>query len=1383
MVRKGVRAAIVIAAFVTCTSLAAQGVHTGDLQNYCPGMDITASTHPSDKYGPPKAVDGSLSTHWASDKDARPPQWIEVTFQQPRRIDTLALLPVKHTNLYANASDIRVSFSSGDPISATLEDKSSAHVIRFPARETESLRITILSSYGEKYYLGFAEVMAFFDPDRTVEPIISPVEKWRKPDLTAHGRDEHPCLYKTRADVRRALENIEKHQWAAEYVENMREQADEWLQRSDEWLLAQIPEPGAAFAEGFSGCPICGASWGRRTNANCSFDNPGHVRCANGHVLPDEDHPDDGTGWEGPNGQMYYFVGSYNSWVIEKLQFEALRPLCLTYLLTGDERYGHKAAVIMDGIAAIYPGCDKGPWDWPSGPTGRLARPKYQTARVLIHYADWYDEIFHCPALDEPSVVEGMTRRENVEENLLKDGGWYCYEHTLSASLNNGHADYLRGALAVGCVLGIHTYVRWAHEGLYGIQTMVANNIDRDGRYFETSLGYALHTRDLYLTFSEPLLNYRSEAYPEGINLYDDPKFASFYFLPGALFDCAGHTPSYGDRGPDTGTAYPSHPILSKLDYMFAEQLYARTSGELREQFGAALAYLGGERGEDIRAALGDPRWLMFHAEPFPEPEANEADVIRQRLSSSDFFGQKGIAILRAGEGEEAEAALLRYGPSLNHGQHDELNLNYYALGKEVTYDLGYGLASTHTNCGWTRQTASHNLVVVDETSQHVENSGTGGSLHIFAEMPGIRVMEADAPAAYAGQDVQQYRRLIAMVGDGTDRYLVDVFRVSGGSQHDYMLHTVSDALDIEGVELGEVEEGSLAGPDISWGKQLGLRGYIEQFPNRHWWNPPPGNGYGFLVDVRRGQNQPTDPWSATWEIDPSRDANLRLLNLPEEGTDVITATGPGLYAQHPEAAYVCARRTGEGLHSEFASVLEPYSADNLGHTIRARQMMQRARISSGTMKPVVGDTVLLYKADKAGDRMTFPMTVPEEDNYTLTVGHYKSYAYGTARLLVDGEPVGKPFEGNAAMVEPAEPKELGEVHLAAGEHEITLELTAPDDEGNYWMGLSFVALKPSRSSDTAQPARPRIDAAQRLSVDRPGGVGLQIRGRDAVTDYVFSAPDVIRRTYENRFTVAAPFARLRTDSDGNPLRVNLIGGALNSDRLRMSLEQPSWQGRVIEVNEAEREVVVDTVLPDDGRLIGSAVYFNNPDYSRNTAYHIESISTTDSHSRIRVREASFILGKARTYSRPPDEHTLTSYVPHEYAKPRGGTGPAEVDFFRGKRIRSADGAVEAAVLDVNHGNPTEIVVDSSDGFEANQELLYSDIQPGDRMVIYSLGSLTRLGDGRYRLESNSAVRLVLKTEAAIEYRLGDGEWQSATGNLMPASTPTGGPIEVRLAQ
>jgi hypothetical protein len=732
-------------------------------------------------------------------------------------------------------------------------------------------------------------------------------------------KPRHPGVYLTPADIERAKTNITRFAWAKAVFDRIIQEADAWAAKDDAWLLAQVPPKGACFAYGFTGCPVCGASWGIWDKARASFENPGHVTCDNGHVLPDADHPDQGQGYTGPDGRIHYFVGSYNAWVIEKLTLAAAENLAYAYSLTGNDKYAAKAALILDAVAAIYPSCDKGSWDYPSDPpSGRLDRPWYQVSRVLVHLVDQYDQIYHSPALDAPSVEPGLTRRRNIEDNMLKNGAAYCYEHSLEGPLHNGAADYIRGALAAGLCLGIPEYIRWAVDGPFGIHSLLENNVGRDGQYYETSALYADHARNLYVTFAEPLLNCRQDPYPAGLDLYQIPRFRALMSLLNISLMCAGHRPSFGDTAPDISRIDDPARPFEKSDFMALERLFARSKTEEERKTPAFLLdHLAAGQADRMRAEAQDPVWLLFHAGAVPPSQTPLPAEQRRRLEGSHFLGQKGIAILRP-DGRSEQAVLLRFGPSLNHGHLDDLNFNYFARGFELTYDLGYDLGSTHTQVGWSRQTASHNLVVVDESSQQ---GMTGGSLHLFTAFPGLKVMEASSENSYKDAGIRLYRRTMALV-DAGNPYLLDIFRVSGGRRHDYVSHFLGSLTDVKGVGLGQEEKGSLAGTDIAWGLRQLNDGDMEGYPNRPYWNPPPGNGYGFLVRPKRGRTE--GGWSAEWTVDNG--ARIRLLMAGQPETEVIQAEAPGISPKYPRAGYIIARRNGRDLASRYAAVIEAYA-------------------------------------------------------------------------------------------------------------------------------------------------------------------------------------------------------------------------------------------------------------------------------------------------------------------------------------------------------------------------------------------------------------------------------------------------------------------------
>lgn len=783
--------------------------------------------------------------------------------------------------------------------------------------------------------------------------------------LAIEGAKVHPTVFVTPADIARARENVRRFGWAKPIADAVLREADLWLAKDEVWLRSVVPAPGASFAYGIVACPICGANWGPFAREGASFAKPGHVTCANGHTFPDAAHPDPGTGYVGPDGRIHYFVGAYNSWVVETLTFKALENLVYAYSLTGDERYASKAAVILDALAAIYPDCHKGPWDYPSKPpSGRLDRPWYQASRVLIHYADQYDQLFNSPSLDSPSVVPGLTRRRNIERNILLDGGAYCFEQSQAGSLHNGEADYERGALAVGVCLGIPEYVRWAAEGPFGIRSLIENDIDRDGGYYETTPMYADHTRELDFTFAEPLLNYRGSAFPAGLDLYGRPKFQLFLLPHNLPMETAGHLPRFGDAPPDLKKrAVPKRPF-DRSDYDFLEKLRGRAGGSaIQEEAAGLLSWLASgdidaqralpsagdpagltipdrrmsagfsmyrEPGDDLGGGFTERMWILFHAGEAPKTNGELSAKWSRRLLGSDFLGQKGLAVLRAGEGESAQGLFLRYGPSLNHGHYDDLNISYIARGYEMTYDLGYGrTAATQTQSGWARQTASHNVVVVDEASQ-LETGETGGSLEVFAVSPLVRAVEASSDRCYAKEGVGVYRRLAALIQSGDGAYLLDIFRVRGGRQHDYVFHTLSDQLRVDGVSLGREGRGSLAGPEIDWSAAQIADGDIAGHPNDWTWLAPPGNGYGFLATPRRGNA--SGSWRAEWTLDPQ--SRLRLIMAASPGTEVIAARANGLYPHDPKAGYVLARRRGENLASEFIAAIEPCGAAPLVQSV-----------------------------------------------------------------------------------------------------------------------------------------------------------------------------------------------------------------------------------------------------------------------------------------------------------------------------------------------------------------------------------------------------------------------------------------------------------------
>ncbi len=885
---------------------------------YYRDLAATASSEAGEKYGATKAVDGNDSTRWASRDGAEMPQWIDLRFEAPTVINYL-YLKLSVDTLYSPWAEVALQFSSGDPVVYPLAATQDVVSLHFPERSTDFIRIEIRRVHEARHYVGVYTAYGAYDPDESLkvrEDAPKPVDE---STLTIRGRAIHPSVNLTPEDVVAAKARVESYPWARARRDTIVAEANKWLREDDAYWLSLLPEPGACYAYGFTACPICDGGTGTWQKANCSWEQPGQVVCVNGHSLPDEEHPDAGSGYTAPDGRIHYFKGQFNAWATEQWTQYALPSLTQAWLLTDDTRYADRAMLLLDALASIYKESTSGSWDYPSNPpSGRFARPWYQVARTLVKYVDFYDRLYHAPGMDEPSLRPGVTKRKNIEEYMLLDGAAYCYKKTFAGGLHNGHADYMRGALAVGCVLDIPEYIYNAVEGPFSIRTMLANNIDRDGRYYESSLGYAIHARLLYLTFADPLYNLRNAEYPTGINLYDDPVFRAAFLLPDTQVMLGGRRPNFGDSAPDFSYRAPEPPHANGSDIAFLERLYGRTEDPERRAIYNTLLDWSEASTADATADGESLDWLLWHGRErasTPEKTADLPAPYDRRIAGSWVAGMKGMAMLRAGD----QAVLLRYGPSLTHGDFDDLSLQYYAKGYELSYDIGYGLGSTHVQIGWGSSTVSHSLVTVNEKNQ-MGGEGSGGSLHWFASLPTVQAVSASSEASYSAEGVSAYTRTLALV-DGT--YLIDAFHVTGGTQHDFAFGSIGTQLDAFGIDSITAQGGSLA-EGVDWGRNIGADGDIKGYPNKPYWNPPPGNGYGFFKDIQRGQ--PTAHWGGEWTIPGEGDVRLRM-HVLGDGGEAIIVHAPGLYPSKPDSSYVMARRQGEApLESDFLAIYEPFT-------------------------------------------------------------------------------------------------------------------------------------------------------------------------------------------------------------------------------------------------------------------------------------------------------------------------------------------------------------------------------------------------------------------------------------------------------------------------
>ncbi|MBN2413747.1 Ig-like domain-containing protein [candidate division KSB1 bacterium] len=216
--------------------------------------------------------------------------------------------------------------------------------------------------------------------------------------------------------------------------------------------------------------------------------------------------------------------------------------------------------------------------------------------------------------------------------------------------------------------------------------------------------------------------------------------------------------------------------------------------------------------------ALPDKLWpIMNETQSFPTG-ANRK-VSKNQLDNSLLMYGVGHAALTNGSGPSQTQVRLDFSHSVIHVHKDALHLIYYNKGEEV---LG-GTSYSYMDREWNASTLNQNLVVVNGSEQkykywtnytstpYIPDEGrqdgyprnvaipyTETNIHnnVLLFEPGyqgnkdIQIVEVDAKNAYDHLGVNQYQRMLALVNiANNDVYLVDFFRLRGGSQYDWALH------------------------------------------------------------------------------------------------------------------------------------------------------------------------------------------------------------------------------------------------------------------------------------------------------------------------------------------------------------------------------------------------------------------------------------------------------------------------------------------------------------------------------------------------------------------------------------------------------------------
>ena len=558
------------------------------------------------------------------------------------------------------------------------------------------------------------------------------------------------------------------------------------------------------------------------------------------------------------------------------------------YAEKGDKVAAHKAAVIIHRFARAYRGYpvygvpgwrkpwqffDKEPYPWVSGKWDRWYPFDMGESGQL---AAAYERIRDSGAIEELSKALGCDVKKEIEEDFLADHCRLMMKYdtwnakSIATRTFNHQPTKCLGMVNVGRALKQPEFVHYAYQNLKDI---FALRFMVDG-IFPESPSYHWLTAN------------RMAQAIERLKGYSDPP---------------GYTDKLTGKRFDDFDAAVEFPLLPR-----------------------ALAFLKECRYPDAT------RMVVHESNP-------TIDGKPRSKTTSRLFPAFGHGILGRGEGDGQMEAHLHFSKRFNHAQDDALHLILWACGEELLPDLGY---NSETYRGWSTCSLAHNLVVVDGSTQQTNPSdatanpdaAVGGQIvSWFPQEKGFGVVEASAQNSYP--QCSEYRRCIMMVGaDPKHAFVVDVFSVAGGKQHDWMAHGSCDreqdlVLDKPSTPHADslAADGKIHVPMTSIEERTkGLRCQFDKYGkvSQYWGN---------IRHVNKVDGP--GPWMADMRGKGKDDAKLRLHLLAPTDSTLYTGEAPSTRRANGDPNVVekymmpilTARRKGEELRGLFVAVWEPY--------------------------------------------------------------------------------------------------------------------------------------------------------------------------------------------------------------------------------------------------------------------------------------------------------------------------------------------------------------------------------------------------------------------------------------------------------------------------
>lgn len=1065
-------------------------VHAANLAQL-DGVQVVADSQHRDRWGvdgyhPFLACDGNANTGWVSD-NWEVPHTLAVIF--PRQV-SVQQVGIRWASYPATKFRLE-GLQDGhwhELKAVTLEQAEETSQVALAGQQVAALRVVIPPEGAvTDRRVGISELTIEGEPVEPAATVDVPAVKQtllgelRKLRLAENDRRVAPQLAmvmskpKTagfmgiinREDLQRGRQNMATRPWARKFADRVIKDADWWVGQSDDYIHDLIPagNPRAICPQFEKGCPLHG---GARGVFSATMEKPNTWKCSKGgeewydgavvknpQTGAEVTVRDDGYGWLAPEGflnpgRRYYFVAAYRYFRLGRLFSGPYEPdggstyqggtpvmqLAYAYALTGDRKYAHKCAIMLNRLAEVYRFYDggvEGPSQRQDGYIGntferflvqnliqacdliwdevgqddallKFFAAKHAAEGAIASPAGNVDVAMHGdqaspwhPAIPGDYNGDGKAEGADISYNLQRNLLGYIYEY-LRRCMPYFDGDFIMYEMtalsALASTLGNEQIAREMLESDVGLRVMLTNSWFRDGKFIYDSTGYNLGNAATPLQIAEFIHGFPLNGKP--LDAYNDPDYrmsALFDFI--RYIDCDGRVPQIGDVGGSRSRSLREGPAYDDKDERALLRLPSR-----REYYLNKLLLAGQGDLERLREDHNDA-WLVFHAQPPIPPQP--PDSLKPDIPGSVLFDDGGIAILRAGKSATTRmhVPMTFSKGSYAHGHPDKLAINIFRYGWDWSADLGYPTTWTDAkNGGWETNTASHCTVMVDERGQQ---GYVIGDLHFFATEPLCDVVEASAEKAYP--QCSLYRRTVGLVRDeqGEPLYVVDVFRVAGGKTRDYHFHSLGKPEDLTitaqappgavGQAASPARTGEAArATDLVWVKQEQGTLAGEDVPVT---TKP---GYGWLQDVQRASGE--GPARAQWAPTGGTSQGDRYLLTRQSFTNCtvefkITRTGQ---ASGPQERCVFVFATDPQRVNDRRVIMMPASSFPVGQAVSVKVVVRG------------GEAQMTINGDAAGS-VNVTGAAPEQGSVGLL--HYYNYAYDYSDFTVTpegGQPIKADF-------------------------------------------------------------------------------------------------------------------------------------------------------------------------------------------------------------------------------------------------------------------------------------------------------------------------------------------------------------------------------------